>query len=145
MYKEILAKAVQYEDETVRFLTDMVSIPAFSTKERDVVLCIKKEMEAAGFDEVFIDPLGNVIGRIGNGPKVIAFDAHIDTVYPGDLSLGILTLRCARQRPSDLGQGNRGSGRRHVFDGHRSAHHQRSEFAGRLYAVFYRNRDGRGL
>ena len=87
MYKEILAKAVQYEDETVRFLTDMVSIPAFSTKERDVVLCIKKEMEAAGFDEVFIDPLGNVIGRIGNGPKVIAFDAHIDTVYPGDLSL----------------------------------------------------------
>jgi len=87
MYKEILAKAVQYEDETVRFLTDMVSIPAFSTKEKDVVLCIKNEMIAAGFDEVFIDPLGNVIGRIGNGPKVIAFDAHIDTVYPGDLSL----------------------------------------------------------
>ncbi|MDD4806865.1 MAG: M20/M25/M40 family metallo-hydrolase, partial [Candidatus Cloacimonetes bacterium] len=87
MYKEILAKAVQYEDETVRFLTDMVTIPAFSTKEKDVVLCIKNEMIAAGFDDVFIDPLGNVIGRIGNGPKVIAFDAHIDTVYPGDLSL----------------------------------------------------------
>jgi putative selenium metabolism hydrolase len=87
MYREILAKAVHYEDETVRFLTDMVAIPAFSTKEKEVVLCIKNEMIAAGFDEVFIDPLGNVIGRIGNGPKVIAFDAHIDTVYPGDLSL----------------------------------------------------------
>lgn len=87
MYKEIYAKAKAYEAETVRFLMDMVRIPSFSTKEKDVVLAIKKEMEAAGFDEVFIDPLGNVIGRIGNGPKVIAFDAHVDTVYPGERSL----------------------------------------------------------
>jgi len=87
MYQEIMNRAQKYETDTVRFLMDMVRIPAFSTKEKDVVLCIKAEMEAAGFDEVFIDPLGNVIGRIGDGPKVIAFDAHIDTVYPGDRSL----------------------------------------------------------
>jgi len=87
MYFEILKKAKAYESETVRFLMDMVRIPAFSTKEKDVIDCIKREMESAGFDEVFVDPLGNVIGRIGTGPKVIAFDAHIDTVYPGDLSL----------------------------------------------------------
>ena len=87
MYKEIYAKAKAYEAETVRFLMDMVKIPSFSTTEKEVVLAIKKEMEAAGFDEVFIDPLGNVIGRIGNGPKVIAFDAHVDTVYPGERSL----------------------------------------------------------
>jgi putative selenium metabolism hydrolase len=87
MYKEILNRARAYEPETVRFLMDMVKIPSFSTKEKDVIHCIKSEMEAAGFDEVMIDPLGNVIGRIGNGPKVIAFDAHIDTVYPGDKSL----------------------------------------------------------
>lgn len=87
MYKEILNKAKAYESDTVRFLMDMVRIPAFSTKEKEVIECIKKEMLAAGFDEVYIDPLGNVIGRIGNGPRVIAFDAHIDTVYPGDRSL----------------------------------------------------------
>jgi len=87
MYKKIYEKAKAYENETVRFLMDMVRIPAFSTKEKELVECIADEMKAAGFDEVMIDPLGNVIGRIGNGAKVIAFDAHIDTVYPGDRSL----------------------------------------------------------
>lgn len=87
MYQEILNRAKSYEAETVRFLMDMVRIPAFSTKEKEVVLCIKHEMEAAGFDAVKIDALGNVIGRIGKGPQVIAFDAHVDTVYSGDMSL----------------------------------------------------------
>lgn len=87
MYQEILNCAKSYEAETVRFLMDMVRIPAFSTKEKEVVLCIKHEMEAAGFDAVKIDALGNVIGRIGKGPQVIAFDAHVDTVYSGDMSL----------------------------------------------------------
>lgn len=87
MYKEILAKAKAYEQDTAEFLMDMIRIPAFSTKEKEVVLRIKQEMEAVGFDEVIIDGLGNVIGRIGSGKRVIAFDAHIDTVYPGDLSL----------------------------------------------------------
>ncbi len=87
MYKEIMAKAKAYEDTSTRFLMDMVRIPAFSTKEKDVVECILKEMQSIGMDEAYIDPLGNVIGRIGKGPRVIAFDAHIDTVYPGDLSL----------------------------------------------------------
>ncbi|MCH7774781.1 MAG: YgeY family selenium metabolism-linked hydrolase, partial [Bacteroidetes bacterium] len=35
-------------------------------------------MDEAGFDEVKIDGLGNVIGRIGNGKKIIAIDGHID-------------------------------------------------------------------
>ena len=87
MYQRIWDKAKEYEAETVRYLTELVSIPAFSTKEKDVVEYILKEMQAAGFDEAFIDPLGNVIGRIGNGEKALAFDAHIDTVYPGDPAL----------------------------------------------------------
>jgi len=87
MYQRIWDKAREYEAETVRYLTELVSIPAFSTKEKDVVEYILKEMQAAGFDEAFIDPLGNVIGRIGNGEKALAFDAHIDTVYPGDPAL----------------------------------------------------------
>ncbi len=87
MYKEIYEKAKTYETETIRCLMDMVRIPAFSTKEKDVVEYILAEMLAVGFDEAFIDPLGNVLGRIGNGSRVIAFDAHIDTVYPGDRSL----------------------------------------------------------
>lgn len=87
MYDRILAKAKSMEQVTAGYLMDMVRIPAFSTKEKEVVEYIREEMLKAGFDDAFIDPLGNVIGRIGNGARVIAFDAHIDTVYPGDRSL----------------------------------------------------------
>lgn len=87
MYDKILSQAKAYESESVRHLLDMVRIPAFSTKEKEVVEYILGEMQAAGFDEAFIDPLGNVLGRIGDGDRVLAFDAHIDTVYPGDLKL----------------------------------------------------------
>ena len=44
------------------------------------------QMREAGFDEVRIDGLGNVIGRIGNGKKVLVFDGHIDTVDTGNLA-----------------------------------------------------------
>jgi putative selenium metabolism hydrolase len=87
MYQQIMEKAKQFEQDNARFLCDMISHPSFSTKEGDVIQCIRAEMEKAGFDEVRVDGIGNVIGRIGYGKQVIAFDAHIDTVYAGDLSL----------------------------------------------------------
>jgi putative selenium metabolism hydrolase len=37
-------------------------------------------MKALDYDEVRIDRFGNVLGRIGDGPKVILFDSHMDTV-----------------------------------------------------------------
>jgi putative selenium metabolism hydrolase len=87
LYRRISERAKALEGETARFLMDMVRVPSFSGKEKEVIQVIKQEMEKVGFDEVRVDGLGNVIGRIGTGPRVIAFDAHIDTVYPGDLSL----------------------------------------------------------
>lgn len=86
MYKKILKRAKELEKETTEFLADMVRVPSFSTKEKGVINVIKKEMEKVGFDEVRVDGLGSIIGRIGNGSRIIAFDAHIDTVYPGDKS-----------------------------------------------------------
>lgn len=77
-----IAKAM--EKDTTRFLADLVRTQSFSSKERKVVAVIKREMQAIGFDDVRIDGLGNVIGRIGKGRRVIAFDGHVDTVYPGD-------------------------------------------------------------
>ena len=47
---------------------------------------IRQEMETVGFDRVEIDPMGNVLGYIGNGSHLIAMDAHIDTV---DVAPGI--------------------------------------------------------
>ena len=48
-----------------------------------MVACIKAEMEKLGYDAVEVDGLGNVIGWMGEGDKIIAFDSHIDTVGIG--------------------------------------------------------------
>ena len=87
IYSQISSLASECEDEIVRFLSDMVRTPSFSTKEKNVIEVIAREMRKVGFDEVRMDGLGSVIGRIGNGNRIVAFDAHIDTVYPGDMSL----------------------------------------------------------
>lgn len=85
LYRAIRQRAKEMEGDTVRFLSDLVRTQSFSSKEKDVIAVIRREMEQIGFDEVRIDGLGNIIGRIGDGPRVIAFDGHVDTVYPGDL------------------------------------------------------------
>ena len=85
IYKSIRELSLKYEQETAEFLAKMVQTPSFSMKEGDMVQVIKKQMEKIGFDEIRIDALGSIIGTIGNGPRLIAFDAHIDTVYPGNL------------------------------------------------------------
>ncbi|MBU0518210.1 YgeY family selenium metabolism-linked hydrolase [bacterium] len=86
IYSDIAHRAKEYENQIARFLMDLISTPSFSGKEQAVIEVIKREMLNSGFDEVRIDGLGSIIGRLGNGPRTIAFDAHIDTVYAGDLS-----------------------------------------------------------
>jgi putative selenium metabolism hydrolase len=83
--KQILEKAENYRDYTAGNLSKITKIKSLSGEEKGVVTLIKGMMEEAGFDEVKIDGLGNVIGRIGNGKKVIAIDGHIDTVDLGNL------------------------------------------------------------
>lgn len=85
-FKAVLGKAQAYREDMARFLSDLVKLPSTSCHEKDVVLRIKAEMEKVGFDEVIIDGLGNILGRVGHGKHVIAMDAHIDTVDVGDRS-----------------------------------------------------------
>jgi putative selenium metabolism hydrolase len=82
--QDILKRAEHYREDMLNFLKDICAIPSESCQEKEVVLRIKKEMEKVGFDEVKIDGMGNILGRIGNGKHVIAMDAHIDTVGLGD-------------------------------------------------------------
>ena len=83
----LLSKAESYREDLADFLSDLVSIRSFSAGEREVVERIRREMVKVGFDEVIVDGLGNILGRIGNGKKVIAMDAHIDTVEVGNEKL----------------------------------------------------------
>jgi len=81
----IYDKAKEYSDYTAKNLSALIKHKSLSCQEKEVTSEIKKMMEEAGFDEVKIDGLGNVIGRIGNGKKIIAIDGHIDTVDLGNL------------------------------------------------------------
>ncbi len=83
---EILVKAREYEGEMTRFLRDIVAIPSYSGQEKAVIDRIADEMREVNFDEVKIDGLGNVFGRIGRGKTIIAMDAHVDVVGVGDLT-----------------------------------------------------------
>lgn len=83
--KTILGKANEYKDYTASNLSKLIQIKSISGEEEGVVNEVKRMMEEAAFDEVKIDGLGNVIGRIGSGKKIIALDGHIDTVDLGNL------------------------------------------------------------
>jgi putative selenium metabolism hydrolase len=81
---EIAAAAQSYEADIVRFLRDLIAIPGESSHEGPVIQRIRQEMQKAGFDEIRIDAMGNILGRIGSGKTVVMMDAHIDTVGIGD-------------------------------------------------------------
>ncbi|MBR2853542.1 MAG: YgeY family selenium metabolism-linked hydrolase [Clostridia bacterium] len=83
-YEAIKKAAEGYKADMVRFLRAMISHPSESCEEKEVVACIKAEMEKLGYDKVEVDGLGNVIGWIGDGEKIIAIDSHIDTVGIGN-------------------------------------------------------------
>ncbi len=84
---EAIKKAAQgYRADMSRFLRDMIAIPSESCDEEGVVMCIKAEMEKLGYDKVEIDKLGNIIGWMGDGEKIIAIDSHIDTVGIGNIN-----------------------------------------------------------
>ncbi|TFG40267.1 MAG: M20/M25/M40 family metallo-hydrolase, partial [Syntrophobacterales bacterium] len=80
----ILELSRNYRDYTASNLSELVKIKSFSLGEKAVAEKLVEQIQAAGFDEVNIDGLGNVIGRIGNGKRILAFDGHIDTVEVGN-------------------------------------------------------------
>ncbi len=84
-YERIKAAAKACQPDMVRFLRKMISIPSESCEERDVIACIRDEMEKVGFDRVETDGLGNVIGWMGEGDRIIAIDSHVDTVGIGNI------------------------------------------------------------
>jgi len=85
IYKKINELAEKYRNYTAENLSKLVKIKSLSTQEKDVQLELKRQMEEAGFDKVWIDDLGNVIGRIGKGKKILAIDGHMDTVDMGNM------------------------------------------------------------
>ncbi len=83
-FEQIYNTAKKNEREVAQFLRDIIAIKSLSSQEQNVVQRIKQEMEKCKFDEITIDPMGNILGRIGHGKHIIAMDAHVDTVDVGN-------------------------------------------------------------
>ncbi|OGP72933.1 MAG: selenium metabolism hydrolase [Deltaproteobacteria bacterium RBG_16_49_23] len=82
---KIYELAEKYKDDTAENLSKLVKIKSFSREEEAVQQELKRQMEPLKLDELKIDGLGNVIGRIGHGKKILAIDAHMDTVDIGNM------------------------------------------------------------
>ncbi len=70
----------ELKDELIEFTQELVRIKSLSGQEEQIIKFVEQKMIALGYDEVTIDSMGNVLGRIGNGEKSILFDSHVDTV-----------------------------------------------------------------
>ena len=77
-----------WKEEVVELCKKIVSRRSYSGEENGVAEELKAYMEANGFDQVYIDKYGNIIGKIqGKRPgKKLLFDGHIDTVPVGNES-----------------------------------------------------------
>lgn len=67
----------------IAFYREAIRTQSYSNQEAGFAHLIRAEMQKLGYDEIYFDRVGNVVGKVGNGPKIIHFDSHMDTVKPG--------------------------------------------------------------
>jgi putative selenium metabolism hydrolase len=71
-------------EDIIQFLKDLCAIPSFDSLIKDVCERAEAEMKKLGFDETWFDSMGNIVGRIGDGPTKLLYDSHLDTVGVGN-------------------------------------------------------------
>lgn len=71
-------------EDLIKSVQKAVQTRSYSDEEGELAHLIAETMRGLGYDEVKIDSVGNVVGRIGSGKTVIHFDGHMDTVQVND-------------------------------------------------------------
>ncbi len=77
-------------EETTDFTQRLIKTPSMPTEEQKIAQLVADEMKALQYDEVWIDDIGNVNGRVFGADRnlgALVFNSHLDHVDPGDLSL----------------------------------------------------------
>lgn len=73
------------ESSMIEFAQLLIRTRSFSGHEREVAGFVQAKMRQLAYDDVRIDEIGNVVGRIGAiGEPAILLDAHMDTVEVND-------------------------------------------------------------
>jgi succinyl-diaminopimelate desuccinylase len=72
-------------EDLIAFARRLVQTPSLSGREGDAAALVESEMARLGYDEVWVDEVGNVIGRIAgsDGPSLM-LNGHMDHVDSGD-------------------------------------------------------------
>lgn len=85
--RELRRLVDQSADRITGFARRLVQTPSLSGEEGAVATLVADEMRSLRYDDVQVDPLGNVVGRIGGGGgHTTMLHAHMDIVAPGDAS-----------------------------------------------------------
>lgn len=85
--EQIQAAAADRRAALFAFTKKIVRIPSLPGQETEVASAITLEMGRLGYDKVWTDKAGNVIGQIngGQGPTVL-LNGHMDHVDPGPIA-----------------------------------------------------------
>ncbi|MDR1540461.1 MAG: YgeY family selenium metabolism-linked hydrolase [Clostridiales bacterium] len=83
-FEKVKAAAEDCRKDMAFFLRELIKIPGTSSNESEKVRRVASEMKRLGFDRIETDPMGNLLGYMGSGQSIIAFDGHIDTVGVGN-------------------------------------------------------------
>lgn len=131
----------QREEQVIGLCQQLIQQKSYSGQENLVAARLAQAFEELGYDDVFVDDYGNIIGHIkGKRPgKKILFDGHIDTVpvpdeskwqhapYGGKLENGKIYGRGA----SDM----KGAVSAMILAAHYFAEDCRKDFAGDIYVA----------
>lgn len=76
--------------DCVDFAQRLIQMPSMSKEEQAIAELVANECKALGFDEVWLDEIGNVNGRIHGKNRdlgALVLNTHLDHVDPGEPSL----------------------------------------------------------
>ena len=77
-------KVAAAEEDILGFFRAIVAIPSMNSDIEAVGRRVGEEMRRLGYDEVYVDRYGSIVGKIGSGDKILLYDSHLDTVGIGD-------------------------------------------------------------
>ncbi|CAG0947592.1 succinyl-diaminopimelate desuccinylase [Anaerolineae bacterium] len=80
----IHSRVATHRDAIINFLRDLVAIPSFDSNIREVAARVERELRALGFRDIHYAPYGDIVGKIGDGKRILLYDSHLDTVGIGD-------------------------------------------------------------
>lgn len=88
IFEELKDIKEEFKTGVIEFAQKLIQTPSISGTEKEIADIYLSEMEKLGYDEVFRDDMGNVVGIVNGtdeGPAIM-YNSHMDHVSPGDVN-----------------------------------------------------------